>query len=585
VQTRRTASRQAVAVRQVVHIRGSSFPRWKQWKELPRFLNTREKHAANIALGIFLLSSITLGVRTWLSHETLLPAIGGSYIEGAIGTPQYINPLYATGSDVDADLTRLLFSGLMRTDRDGALVPDLAESYTVSEDQKTYTFTLRSNALWHDGEPVTSADVLFTIEAIQNPEYHSPLSVSFAGAGITAPDPSTIVITIDEPFSPLLGALTVGILPQHLWSDVVPQNAPLSTWNIKPIGSGPFMFSKLVKDTRGALKSYTLVRNESFYRGTVYLGEFTMKFYGDIYELTDALRNKNIEGASVLSAQDAQSLADDGVIHLGSPRLSQFTAAFFNEKHSTIIANDDIRAALAQATDRTLVAQAATGNLATPIASPILSDMPGFDASTTVPAGDLEGAKALLEAEGWTIAEGATLRAKDGATLSFSITTLDSPDLLAAATELQKQWSALGASVQILTVDQSTLQNDVIKNHDYDVLLAGERYGIYPDLYPFWHSSQTTYPGLNLCGFADRDVDAAIVAARTSTDPQKAVEASQLFVTAFSEAIPAIMLYQPSYVYGVSPKLHNTDVTSVTNPSDRFADVEGWFRKAKRALW
>jgi peptide/nickel transport system substrate-binding protein len=582
---RRSTSRQAVAVRQVVHLRGSSFPRWNQWKELPRFLNPKEKQAASIALAVFFISSITLGVRTWLSHETLLPAIGGSYIEGAIGTPQYINPLYATGSDVDSDLARLLYSGLMRTDEHGALAPDLAESYIVSEDQKTYTFTLRNNALWHDGQPVTSTDVLFTIEAIQNPEYHSPLAVSFAGAHVSAPDQATVIVSVDEPFSPLLGALTVGILPQHLWADVIPQNAPLSTWNIKPIGSGPFMFSKLVKDPRGALKSYTLVRNDSFYRGTVYLDEFTMKFYGDIYELTEALRNKNIEGASVLSAQDAQSLADDGVIHLGAPRLSQFTAVFFNEKHSTIIANDDIRAALAQATDRTLVTQAATGNLGIPIMSPVLSGMPGHDAGMAVPPGNLEDAKALLDAASWKMTDGATLRAKDGATLSLSITTLDSPDLLAAATELQKQWSALGASVQILTVNQSTLQNDVIKNHDYDVLLAGERYGIYPELYPFWHSSQTTYPGLNLCNFADRNVDAAIVAARTSTDPQKAIEASQLFSAAFNETIPAIMLYQPAYVYGVSPKLRNTDVVNVTNPSDRFANIEGWYRKTKRALW
>lgn len=539
----------------------------------------------SIALGVLLLSTVTFGVRTWLSHETRIPVIGGSYIEGAIGTPQYVNPLYATGTDVDADLTRLMFSGLMRTDIHGDLVPDLAESYTISEDQKTYTFTLRSNALWHDGAPVTSADVLFTIQAIQDPAYHSPLAVSFAGATVAAPDASTFTVSLNEPFSPLLGALTVGILPQHLWSDIVPQNAPLTPLNIKPVGSGPFMFSKLVKDTKGALKSYTLVRNPSFYRETVYLEDFTMKFYGDIRELTDAVRNKNVEGASVLSAQDAQRLADDDVIHLGAPKLSQFTAAFFNESHSQVIANDSVRAALAQATDRTIVAQAATGNLATPIVSPILAGMPGYDETATVPAGDIAGANALLESAGWTIAEGATLRTKDGVTLAFNITTLDSPDLLAAATELQKQWAQLGADIQILTVNQSTLQGDVIKNHDYDVLLAGERYGIYPDLYPFWHSSQTTYPGLNLCGFADRAVDTAIAAARTSTDPQKAVEASQLFTAAFNETIPAVMLYQPAYVYAVSPKLNNTDVFTVTNPSDRFANVEGWFRKSKRALW
>jgi len=585
VQTHNSPSAATVAMRQVVNLRGTKFPHWKQWKELPRFLNQKEKRIANIALSILFLSSLTLGIRTLLSHETVLPKIGGSYIEGAIGTPQYINPLYATGSDVDADLTRLLYSGLMRTDGNHGLVPDLAESYTVSEDQKTYTFILRENAEWHDGEPVTSADILFTISAIQNPEYHSPLAVSFADTQVNATDDRTVIITLNEPFTPLLAALTVGILPEHLWADVIPQNAPLTTLNIKPIGSGPFVFSKLAKDNKGVLKSYTLTRNASFYRNTVYLNEITIKFYNDLQELTEAVRNNNIEGASVLSAADAQSLSDDGVIHLGSPLLSQFTAAFFNEKHSMIIADDSVRKALNQAVDRTKITQTAAGKLATPIVSPILSDMPGYDASLSVPTADPEGAKATLDAAGWTLAEGATIRAKEGTTLSFSITTLDSPDLLAAATELQSEWSALGASVAIFSVNQLALQNDIVKNHDYDVLLAGERYGAYPDLYPFWHSSQTTYPGLNLGGFADRKVDAAIALARTSTDPQKAVEAAQSLVSAFNESVPAIMLYQPAYVYAVSPKLHGTTITSVATPSDRFANVEGWYRKTKRTLW
>lgn len=584
-QKKRAPAAHTVAVRQVVNIRGMKFPRWKQWKEFPRFLNESETRNAKIALGIFALSALLLGGRQWFSRETFLPAIGGSYIEGAIGTVQYINPLYATGSDVDADVTRLVYSGLMRTDENHGVVSDLASSYSISEDQRTYTFVLRDDATWHDGEQVTSSDVVFTIHAIQNPEYHSPLAVSFSDMIVEATDEHTVVFTLNEPFAPLLAALTVGILPEHLWAEVLPQNAPLTPLNIKPIGSGPFVFSKLVKDNKGALKSYTLARNPSFYRGTVYLGEITIKFYSNLQELTDAVRNKNVEGASVLSAQDAKSLSDDGVIHLGAPALSQFTAAFFNTKHSTVIADDTVRAALNLATDRTKVADLSAAGLATPIVSPILSDMPGYDASLTVPAGDPAAATTLLNEAGWTLADGATVRAKDGVPLAFSMITLDSPDLLAAATELQTQWKAIGADVTIYSVDQFTLQNDVIKNHDYDILLAGERYGTYPDLYPFWHSSQTTYPGLNLGGFADRKVDEAIAAARTSTDPQKAIDAAQLFVTSFNENLPAIMLYQPAYVYGVGKKLHNTDVVSVTTPSDRFATVDAWYRKTTWTLW
>lgn len=585
MQRRGTPSANTVAMRQVLHLRGSRFPSWRQWKELPRFLSEKERRITNTAISVFALAVLALGAHLWFSHETALAAVGGSYTEGAIGTPQYINPLYATGSDVDADLTRLVYSGLMKTDGNHTIVPDLAQSYAVSDDQKTYTFTLRSDAKWHDGEPVTSSDVVYTLDAIQNPEFHSPLAVTFAGVAVEAPDPSTVVFTLEEPFSAFLAATTIGILPEHLWSEVVPQNAPLAQLNLKPIGSGPFVFSKLVKDNKGSLKSYTLERNTAFYGGTVYLNDITFKFYGDLQELTDAVKNKNVEGASVLSAQDAQSLAHDGVIHLGAANLSQFTAAFFNTKHSTVIADSVVRQALVLATDRTHVAEAAAGTLATPIVSPILTDMPGFDAAAAVPGADVATATALLESESWMLADGVTTRAKSGTAFAFTITTLDSPDLIAAATELQKEWQAIGAAVDVLTVDQSTLQTTVIKNHDYDVLLAGERYGTYPDLYPFWHSSQTTYPGLNLGGFADRKVDAAIAAARVSTDPQKAIDAAQLLTAAFHETIPAIMLYQPKYLYAVGSKLHGTDVTSVVAPADRFSNVQNWYRNTSRKLW
>ena len=571
-------------MRQIVSLRGNRFPTWQQWKELPRFLNEKEKKLSIITVTVLLISGSTIAIRFLLSHETIIPAIGGSYTEGAIGTPQYINPLYATGSDVDADLTRLIYSGLMRYDGNNGLVTDMAENYTVSNDQKTYTFTLRNDARWHDEENVTSGDVLFTINAIQNPEYHSPLAISFGGATAEAPDENTIIFTLNEPFAPFLAALTVGILPAHLWEEIAPQNAPLAQFNIKPIGSGPFKFAKLVKDNKGVLRSYTVARNGDFYRGIVYLNDITLKFYNDLQELTEAVRNKNVEGASVLGAQDAKNLQVDGVIKLESPRLSQFTAAFFNQKQSAVLADPNVRSALILATDRVTVAQISTGAYAEPIVSPILMNMQGYDTTQQIPAGNSNEAKMLLDSKEWTLAEGATIRTKSGTALSFSITTLDSPDLIAAANELQREWTEIGASVSVEIVDQTTLQSDVIKNHTYEVLLAGERYGTYPDLYPFWHSSQITYPGLNLGNFINRKVDEAIGMARSSSDPSKAIEAAQLLADAFFEEEPAIILYQPKYLYGLSPKLNGTTVTNVTTPSDRFSNVENWYRKTRRTF-
>ncbi|KKW30908.1 MAG: Extracellular solute-binding protein family 5 [Candidatus Uhrbacteria bacterium GW2011_GWD2_52_7] len=560
-------------------------PTLAQWRQLPRFLSTRERKFASFALGAFVIAVAGLGFQWLNKNQTTIPAVGGEYTEGVVGTPQFINPLYATASDVDADLSRLVYSGLMRFDPQDGIVPDLASNYTVSEDEKEYVFTLRSDAKWHDSnDVVTASDVAFTISAIQNPEYHSPLAVSFAGIAVEAVDTSTVKFTLDEPFSPFLAALTVGILPAFEWQDIAPSSAQLAIQNIKPVGSGPYQFAKLVKDNRGSIRSMTLERNPDFYRGAPYIKKLSFKFYSSVTELTDALRNKNVEGASVISSADASAFSDERGLSLQNPSLPQFTAAFFNAKHSSVLADDEVRKALSLAVDRTAIVQI-TGSVASAINSPILSGMPGYDASATVPVADSTTAASTLDAAGWTFTEGATVRSKSDKSLSFTITTLDSPELTAAAQELERQWEAIGASVDVAVVDIATLQSDVLKNRSYDILVAGERYGTFADPYPFWHSSQTSYPGLNLGSFSDRKADEAIETARETTDQTKRAEAFASLSGLIAEDMPAIMLYQPKYTFALASKIRGVDVPSVTVPSDRFADVETWYIKAKHEFF
>lgn len=573
-----------VALRHIVTMRGKRIPSLRQWRELPRLLSRKESQVAKFVLVLAACSGIALGAHLWLAQRSILPAIGGSYTEGAVGAPQYINPLYAIGSDVDADLTKLVYSGLFRYDDTRGIIPDLAENFTLSEDQKTYTVNLRKDVMWHDGTPFTARDVLFTVSAIQNPEYHSPLIVSFSDITVSTPTEHTILFTLQDPFSPFLAALTVGILPAHLWEEIPPQNAFLASFNLKPIGTGPYVFSKLLKDTHGTLRSITLTRNAHFYRGTVYIRDITFKFYNNLSELTEAVRNKNVEGASVLAAQDAHALVRDGVINLGQPNLLQYTGIFFNQKKNDILAVDAVRQALALATNRQDIVQLGVGEYATPLASPLLPNVPPETFETQpIPATDLTAAQNLLETEQWTFAEGATVRSKNSSPMTLSITFLESSDLLATAQAVKQQWEKLGIEITLVPVDAFTFENEVLKNASYDALLVGERYGAYPDLYPFWHSSQIRYPGLNLGSFASRKVDDAIEAARTSVDPAKKQEARDLLLAGFTEEIPAIILYQPRYLYGLSPALHGTTVTNVSTPSDRFAHVEEWYRKTR--LW
>lgn len=580
-----TRSPLQLAQRQVLAVRGTrAIPTLSQWRELPRYLSQRERHifAAAVA-GILLVASI-LGFRYFSSNTSLVPAVGGSYTEGLVGTPQFMNPLYAVASDTDADLTRLLFSGLMRFDPALGIVPDLAESYTMSDDQKVYTFTLRSNALWHDGTPVTPEDVVFTIQAIQNSEYHSPLYVSFGGIAVEATDDHTVAFTLAEPFTPFLSTLTVGILPSHLWENVPPSSAQLALINRQPIGSGPYVFKKATVDQRGTIRGITLLRNIDFYRGAPFIETLTFNFYTSSGELVDAVKNKNVEGAGFIPFEDAVAMSEDYGLQVLNPSLPQFTAVFFNQARSSILADDAVRTALNQAVDRATLVTTVLGGQASAITSPVLATMPGYDAAAGAVAFDTTAAAAALDTAGWKIPEGSATRAKGDVALSFTLTVVDTAELRLVADAVKAAWTAVGADVALQYVDGNTLQNDTLRNRSYDALLTAELYGATPDTFPFWHSSQVAYPGLNLSQFSSRKADDAIETARKSTDQAARNEAYATIAALIADETPAVFLYQSTYTYATTAKIKGIVLPTVTAPSDRFSRVNEWYMKTRHVI-
>lgn len=575
-----------LAQRQVLSVRGRrAIPTLSQWRELPRYLSASERRLFTIALSGIIVAVGLLGYRLLIANARQIPTTGGSYTEGLVGTPQYLNPLYAIASDTDTDLTRLLFTGLMRWDPEQGIVPDLAESFAVSEDQKTYTFTLRNDAYWHDGAKVTTDDVVFTIQAIQNPEYRSPLAVSFGGVAVEATDERTVTFSLAEPFTPFLSTLTVGIIPAQHWQNIPATSAQLALINRQPIGTGPYMLKKSTLDQRGTIRGVILERNPSFYRGAPYIETLTFNFYNSTRELTEAIKNKNVEGAGFIPFEDARALSKERDLQILNPSLPQFTAVFFNQDRSSVLADDKVRTALNQATDRGTLVTTTLGGQASTITSPVLPNMPGYDATTGAVAFDTAAAIATLENAGWTLGEGATVRAKGSTALSFTMTVIDTVELRLVAEALRAQWAQIGADVALVYVDTNMLQNDTLRNRSYDALLTGELYGADPDPYPFWHSSQVAYPGLNLAQFSSRKGDDAIETARTSTDIGARTEAYKTLGGLIAEETPAVFLYQPTYTYATTAKIKNIVLPVVTAPADRFSRVNEWYMKTRRVFF
>jgi len=240
-------------------------PKLSQLKYLGNFLNTTEKKIIISGLIIFLFGSLGW-ITVFLSrHYERAPKIGGEYIEGLIGQPKYINPIFSTTNDIDADIVELVYAGLFKYGKDGTIEPELAESYKLSADKKTYTIKLKPNLKWPDGQPIISQDVLYTFETVQNPEVGSPLLAAIQGVKIEVIDDLTISFTLKESFSPFLGVLTTGILPNHLWSEIPPASIKLAKLNSQPIGAGAWKFSRLIKDEGGNIQTLTLAPNDLYY--------------------------------------------------------------------------------------------------------------------------------------------------------------------------------------------------------------------------------------------------------------------------------------------------------------------------------
>ncbi|MBI4099152.1 hypothetical protein HY442_01320 [Candidatus Parcubacteria bacterium] len=282
----------------------NKWPTRQQWRHLPEILTGKEKIVFVALAALFAGAALFLGWRLYASKTKLIPAAGGSYTEGIAGRPRYLNPLYAPSSDADRDLTELIFSGLMRHSPAGEIEPDLAEKVDVAADGKTYTFTLRPDLVWHDGIKLTADDVIFTIEAIQNPDYDSPLRLNWQGVTAEKVDDRTVRFTLNNPYAPFLENTTVGIAPEHVWGGIDPSSVALAEGMLKPVGAGPYQFVRLTKAKDGRIQSYTLRSATRENRPKPYLNEITIKFFDSEPDAITAFNRRDVDGLGAISAQN-----------------------------------------------------------------------------------------------------------------------------------------------------------------------------------------------------------------------------------------------------------------------------------------
>ena len=565
-------------------------PSLKQLKYINKYLNKTEMAILYSALVILIIGLAVLFAKFYSQNLETLPQDGGKYIEGVIGAPKYINPLYSSLNSVDADLAQLIYSSLFTRDNNGYLMPDLVTDYKISADQKAYTLTIRDDAQWHNGNPVTIDDVIFTFNNIKNGQYQSPLRYNFNGVEAGKIDDRTIQFTLKEPYAPFMEFLTFGILPLGLWQDVTPQSMGLAELNLKPIGSGPYQFKSLTKDKNGNIKAYTLEANLDYYNPVPHIAKVVFKFFVAPEEMIAALNNNKIDAASYLAPEYYNEVIAPNSFNFHQLSLPQISGLFFNlNNDSLVVSSPNVRQALAYAIDKRTMVEEILPHQAQMIDGPILPNSFAFNDQINTYNYNPEKAKALLAEAGWelkTIKDQAgvegTWLAKKEQILQIEITIPDNPQNLALAEKIKGYWETIGVKTTIKAVSGRDVQNSLAKTNSFTVLLYSLFGSIDPDPYTFWHSSQRS--ALNIAGYGNKKVDKLLEDARVNNNIETRTAKYKEFQILLTADAPAIFLYNPSYVYIQNKRIKGYAVQTINQTQDRLNNITGWYTKENKKI-
>lgn len=550
----------------------------------------KKKTSDRIILRIFFFLFIISGVFSLLAlndrYLTTTPTTGGTLIEGIIGTPRFVNPVLAV-TRADLDMTALLYSGLMKINPDGELIPDLAESITINDEGTVYNVVMRKDVRFHDGTPLTARDVAFTIALAQDASLKSPLRGNWIDIIVEEINEYELNIVLEETYAPFIENLTLGILPRHIWSELPVEQIPFSERNTNPVGSGPFSVKTISRNKSGIIDSYTL--NQSQYAlETPKIANVQVQFYANETDLTRAYSEKRFHSSAYLPPTLTRTLTETKnnvtSIELSLPRVF---AIFINQNRAPALRDLGARQALSAAIDREAIVQTALYDYGVPTTYPLpakhfevqsTSSTPELDADKkTISAHDK--AIAILEDAGWRRNDNATWEKRIGGemtALQVTLRTTNSTLFEQVAQAVAKDWRAIGVEVQLEQYEQTDLLQNVIRPREYQTLLFGIEMGRSIDLYPFWHSSQREDPGLNIAQYANIEVDSLLSRARTTTDVEVRTQSTYEAIEIIANEYPALFLFTPTSTYITPDTVETSAMHDISRPHERFMNIAQW---------
>lgn len=517
------------------------------------------------------------------------PATGGVYSEALVGSISRLNPLLEQNNAPDRDVNRLIFSSLIRFDARGMPVPDLADSWGVSQDGTIYNISLRPNAFWHDGQPVTSEDVLFTIEMIKDDSSFFPPDVRelWKNVEIKQLNERTLQFLLPEPFAPFLDYLTFGIVPRHILGDIPAAEMAAAQFNLSPIGSGPYKFDRLIVEN-GQVTGLELSLYGPYYGSKPFIEKVVFRYFPNTQSALAAYREGEVLAISEISLDVLNQALAIPPLSVYTGRLPEMSMVLFNlnDPEKTFLQDETLRRALLMGLNRQRIIDRLL------LGQGIIADGPIFPGTWAYfedierVVYDPEAAINLLKVNNFAIpAEGGSVRAdSNGNPLSFTLLHPNDAQHSAIAQYIFEDWSQLGIEVILEALPYEELVNDRLAARNYDAALVDLNLARTPDPdpYPFWHQSEAT-GGQNYAQWDNRTASEFLEQARINTDYAVRTRLYRNFQVVFAKELPALPLFYPVYSYAVDQQVLGVQMPPLFDTSDRFQTFERWYLVTRRA--
>lgn len=519
---------------------------------------------------------------------TPLPVEG--HVQGVLGHPSSITPLTAS-TQVDRDLVALLFRGLVRLGPGSSILPDLADRWTSEKKGARWTFHLRDDAWWHDGVPVTAADVVYTVAVLQDPAYAGALAATWDKVDVTALDERTVRFDLGDPVGGFLQAATLPLLPAHLLQDVRVGDLAESGFAREPIGNGPFALVEVTSEHAilEPVLSQVAEGTGPFARPaagavvprTPRLTSLELRFFDTPDALQAAFAAGEIGSAADLAPAAAVRLATstDGAEALRYPATTLTAIAFNLRTMRGPFSDARTRQALLAAVNRKDLIADLLGGAGRQAATPIPPSSWAYaaDAAKTV-AYDRKAAAAGLKAAGWRKVDGAWI--PPGAKKALEVTLIApeataNPVAFAAAERVASAWTAIGLATEVEGLPPGEYV-ELLRTGDFTAAVVDVNIGLDPDLYPILASTQVREGGSNVAGIQDAALDAALLAARAPGTVAARTKAYASLQELLGTLQPMPSLFFRDSVFVVGGGLTGPSARPIADPSGRFWDVVRW---------